>query len=163
MKAGIISLSATIAFSSNTLAQDLTLLSASEAAAKIRKGEITSVALTKALIDKANAGRSLNAFITLDEDGALRTAKAADAAASQKQWRGPLHGVPLVLKDNIHVAGIPNTAGTPGMKGFIPKENAPVVKKLVAAGAIVLGKTNMHELAFGITSNNTAFGAVGNP
>ena len=67
-----------------------------------------------------------------------------DAAAKAKKWKGPLHGVPLVIKDNIHVAGLPNTAGTPGMKGFVPKDSAPVVKKLVAAGAIVLGKTNMH-------------------
>ena len=163
MKNATVSLSAALAFSANALAQDLTALSASEAAAKIRKGEITSEALTKALIDKAKSGKSLNAFITLDEEGALRAAKAADVAAKAKKWKGSLHGVPLVLKDNIHVAGLPNTAGTPGMKGFVPKDSAPVAKKLIAAGAVVLGKTNMHELAFGITSNNAAFGAVGNP
>ena len=163
MKIAKIALSAALGFSANALGQDLTSMSASEAATKIRKGEITSEALTRALIDKAKAGKTLNAFITLDEEGALKAAKAADAAARAKKWKGPLHGVPLVIKDNIHVAGLPNTAGTPGMKGFVPKESAPVVKKLVAAGAIVLGKTNMHELAFGITSNNAAFGAVGNP
>ena len=162
MKTAIISLFA-LAFSATALAQDLASLTASEAAAKIRKGEITSEALTRALIDKAKAGKSLNAFITLDEEGALRAAKAADAAAKAKKWKGPLHGVPLVIKDNIHVAGLPITAGTPGMKGFVPKNSAPVVRKLIAAGAIVLGKSNMHELAFGITSNNAAFGAVGNP
>jgi mandelamide amidase len=163
MKTAIIGLSVALAFPAIAFAQDLTSLSASEAAAKIRRGEITSEALTRALIDKAKAGKSLNAFITLDEEGALKAAKTADAAAKAKKWKGPLHGVPLVIKDNIHVAGLPNTAGTPGMKGFVPKETAPVAKKLVAAGAIVLGKTNMHELAFGITSNNAAFGAVGNP
>lgn len=159
----VVALSTALAFPVFAFAQDLTSLTASEAAAEIRKGEITSEALTKALIDKAKAGKSLNAFITLDEEGALKAAKAADAAAKAKRWKGPLHGVPLVIKDNIHVAGLPNTAGTPGMRGFVPRESAPVAKKLVAAGAIVLGKTNMHELAFGITSNNAAFGAVGNP
>jgi mandelamide amidase len=163
MKTAIIGLFIALVFPSTSLAQDLTELSASEAAAKIRKGEITSESLTKALIDKAKAGKSLNAFITLDEGGALKAAKAADDAGKANKWKGALHGVPLVIKDNIHVAGLPNTAGTPGMKGFVPTEDAPVVKKLVAAGAIVLGKTNMHELAFGVTSNNAAFGAVGNP
>lgn len=163
MKTAIIALSMALAFTATSAAQDLTGLSASEAAAKIRKGEITSEALTKALTDTAKARKSLNAFITLDEAGAIKAAKAADLAAKAKKWKGPLHGVPVVIKDNIHVAGLPNTAGTPGMKGFVPKENAPVVQKLVEAGAIVLGKTNMHELAFGITSNNAEFGAVGNP
>lgn len=146
MKAAIISLSIVLAFPATVLAQDLTALSASEAAAKIRKGEITSEAFTKALIDKAKAGKSLNAFITLDEEGALRAAKAADAAAKAKKWKGPLHGVPLVLKDNIHVAGLPNTAGTPGMKGFVPKESAPVAKKLIAAGASFLAKPTCTSL-----------------
>ncbi|MEW6110698.1 MAG: indoleacetamide hydrolase [Thermodesulfobacteriota bacterium] len=163
MKTAIIALSIALVFPVTCVAQDLTRLSASEAAAKIRKSEITSEAITKALIDKAKAGKSLNAFITLDEAGALKAAKAADAAGKAKKWKGPLHGVPLVIKDNIHVAGLPSTAGTPGMKDFVPTEHAPVVEKLVAAGAVVLGKTNMHELAFGITSNNAAFGAAGNP
>ena len=163
MKVAIIGLSIALAAYGIVFAGDLTNLTASEAAAKIRKGEITSEALTKALIEKAKAGKSLNVFITLDESGALKAAKAADAAGKEKKWKGALHGVPIVLKDNIHVAGLPNTAGTPGMKEFVPKENAPVAQKLIDAGAIVLGKTNMHELAFGITSNNKAFGAVRNP
>src|SRR6266568_2296240 len=104
MRTATIALCAALGFSATAFGQDLTTLSASEAAAKIRKGEITSEALTRALIDKAKAGKSLNAFITLDEEGALKAAKAADAAAKAKKWKGPLHGVPLVIKDNIHVA-----------------------------------------------------------
>jgi len=144
------------------LAADLTELTASEAAAGIRSGKISSVALVKALIAKAKAGKGLNAFITLDETGALKAAAAADAARKPDAKLGALHGVPLAIKDNIHVAGLTNSAGTPALKGFKPKAHAPVVARLVEAGAIILGKTNMHELAFGITSNNGAFGAVGN-
>ena len=163
MKNALVVLSIALILTGTCFAQDLTTLTASDAAAKIRKGEVTSEALTKALIEKAKAGKSLNTFITLDEQGALKAAKAADAAGKAKKWKGALHGVPVVIKDNIQVAGMPCTAGTPGMKEFVPKEHAPVVKKLIDAGAIVLGKTNMHELAFGITSNNAAFGAVKNP
>jgi mandelamide amidase len=95
---------------------------------------------------------------------ALESARAADQERRRGHKRmGPLHGVPLLVKDNIHVAGLPNTAGTPGLEDFVPGANAPTVQALVDAGAIVLAKTNMHELAFGITSNNTEFGPVRNP
>ncbi len=143
-------------------AQELTELSAAEAAARIRAGTLKSEDLVRALIDVIERKRDLNAFITFDRDRALASARKADALAARKSFAGALHGVPIVVKDNIHVAGVPSSAGTPALKAFVPTRNAPVAEKLIRAGAIVLGKTNMHELAFGITSNNAAFGPARN-
>ncbi|MEM8496835.1 MAG: indoleacetamide hydrolase [Pseudomonadota bacterium] len=111
-------------------------------------------------LNRAELLSNLNAFITIDAKGALRAARRLDASEDEK---GPLAGVLLAIKDNIHVAGLPNTAGTPALKNFVPTEDNPVIAQLKKAGAIVLGKANMHELAFGITSDNTAFGPVRNP
>jgi mandelamide amidase len=143
-------------------AQDLTELSATEAAARIRAGTLKSEDLVRALVDVIERKRDLNAFITFDRDRAIASARKADTLAARKTFAGPLHGVPIVVKDNIHVAGLPNSAGTPALRDFVPTRNAPVAEKLIRAGAIVLGKTNMHELAFGITSNNAAFGPARN-
>ncbi|MEO8008203.1 MAG: amidase family protein, partial [Betaproteobacteria bacterium] len=142
---------------------DYPSLSLTQAAQLIREGKISSTELVEALLLQADAARDLNVFITLDREGALNAAQAADAAQNQGRLLGPLHGVPLVIKDNIHVAGLPNTAGTAALRSFIPQQNARVVQALIDAGAIVLGKTNMHELAFGATSNNATFGPVRNP
>jgi indoleacetamide hydrolase len=137
-------------------AVDLDQLTATQAAADICAGKITSKALTSAALARAKAMPNLNAFITLDEAGAMKAAEAFDAGRKKGACK-PLGGVPVVIKDNIEVAGLPSTAGTPALKGFIPKKDAPVAAKLRAAGAIIIGKTNMHELAFGISGYNTAF------
>ncbi|MFD4909525.1 amidase family protein [Kitasatospora purpeofusca] len=110
----------------------------------------------EAALERAAAVAHLNAFITLDAEGA-----GAEAARHDRRGDGARRWC-LAVKDNIHVAGLPNTAGTPGLSGFVPATDAPVVAALRAAGAIVLGKTNMHELALGVTSGNPTFGAVGN-
>jgi mandelamide amidase len=136
-------------------APDLDKLTATQAAADICAGKITSTALTTAAIARAKASDKLNAFITLDEAGAMKAATAYDAR--KKGGCKPLGGVPIVIKDNIEVAGLPSSAGTPALKGFVPKQDAPVAAKLRAAGAIIIGKTNMHELAFGISGYNGAF------
>ena len=136
---------------------DLTQLSVTEAAQQIRARQVSSTELTRAYLDRADANRDLNAYITLDRAGALAAAQRADADLAAGKTAGPLHGVPLVVKDNTHVAGLPNTAATPALRGFVPKEHAPTVQKLVDAGAVILGKTNMHELAFGISGYNEAF------
>jgi indoleacetamide hydrolase len=107
-------------------------------------------------IMRAKAQADLNAFVSLDENSALAAARRADAAANGKRCK-PLLGVPIVVKDNIEVAGLPNTGGTPALKAYVPKADAPVVARLRDAGAIVIGKTQMHELAFGISGYNPAY------
>jgi indoleacetamide hydrolase len=136
---------------------DLTQLSLTDAAILIREGLVTSAELTQAYIARADANPGLNAYITLDREGAMAAARRADAEVAARKALKPLHGVPLVVKDNTHVANLPNTAATPALRNFVPKANAPTVQKLVDAGAVILGKTNMHELAFGISGYNEAF------
>src|SRR3954470_22736509 len=135
---------------------DLDQLTATQAAADLCAGKITSKALTTAALARAKAKGQLNAFITLDEAGAMKAAEAFDAGRKKGSCK-PLGGVPVVIKDNIEVAGLPTSAGTPALKNFVPKKDAPVAAKLRAAGAIIIGKTNMHELAFGISGYNPAF------
>jgi len=144
-------------------AQDYVNLSAADAARLIREGQIRSQDLVAALLKQIDAGSDLHAFILIERDSAMRAARDADRKREQGERLGPLHGVPIVIKDNIHLAGLPNTAGTPALRGFVPTDTAPVAQALIDAGAIVLGKTNMHELALGITSNNAAFGPVVTP
>jgi indoleacetamide hydrolase len=135
---------------------DLDQLTATQAAADLCAGKITSKALTTAALARAKARGELNAFITLDEAGAMKAAEAFDAGRKKGSCK-PLGGVPVVIRDNIEVAGLPASAGTPALKGFVPTKDAPVAAKLRAAGAIIIGKTNMHELAFGISGYNAAF------
>ena len=111
----------------------------------------------------------LNAYITVTAEPALAQAKKAEAellgsrGRKGRRDRGPLHGIPISLKDNIHTAGIRTTAGSKILRDFAPKEDAVVVAKLKDAGAVLLGKTNMHEFAYGVTSNNPHYGPVRNP
>ncbi|OSI55686.1 indoleacetamide hydrolase [Bradyrhizobium canariense] len=133
---------------------DFDQLTLTQAVADLRAGKITSTALTTEALARATANADLNAFVTLDEAGALKAAAAFDANDNKDK---PLGGVPIVIKDNIEVAGLPCSAGTPALKHYVPRGDAPVVAKLRAAGAVIIGKTSMHELAFGISGYNTAF------
>src|SRR6266481_1903475 len=126
-------------------------LGISEAARAIRAGTLSAEQLADALLARAAANAGLGAFITFDPDRVLAAARAADLQQRSGTALGPLHGVPLALRDNLDTAGLPTTGGTPGLKANRPLRDAPVVARLAAAGAIVLGKCNMHELAFGIT------------
>ena len=129
----------------------------------LRKGAVSPVELTNeclARIEKLNP--TLNAFITVTADSALAEARQAESEIRQGQWRGPLHGVPLGLKDLIDTAGVRTTAASLVFKDRIPAEDAEVARRLKAAGAILLGKQNMHEFAYGGSSLISAFGEVRN-
>ena len=136
---------------------DIATLTASDAVQQLCAGMVTSEQLVSAYLAQAKAKTNLNAFVTLDEAGALKAARAADVQRKRGGACKPLAGLPVVIKDNIQVQGLPATAGSPALKGFVPAADAPVVAKLRAAGAVILGKTNMHELAFGVTGYNPAF------
>ena len=138
-------------------------LGAAEAAAAIRAGDISAQALVDALLDRCTRAASLNAFISLDPDAVRAAARSADQQRQRGERLGPLHGVPIALKDNFDTADFTTTAGTPALAAHRPTRNAAVVQRLLDAGALILGKANMQELAFGPTSNNAAFGPVRNP
>ncbi|HSV51225.1 MAG TPA: amidase family protein, partial [Burkholderiaceae bacterium] len=138
-------------------------LTATGAVAAIREGRLTTVAYVSTLIARAKQLAGMNAVITLNETGALAAARAVDARRAAGQPLARLAGLPLLVKDNINTSDLPTSGGTPALKAFQPKANAPTLQALLDAGAIVLGKANMHELAFGITSTNAATGFVKNP
>ncbi len=142
---------------------DFADLTVSAAAQSLRAGDFSAEAYAQALLNRAEAHTNLNAFITLDRDQALTAAREADGKRADGAELGPLHGVPLALKDNIDTSSLATTGGTPALKNHRPARNAPVAQALIDAGALVLGKTNMHELAYGVTNNNGAFGAARNP
>jgi len=149
---------------------DLAFASIEEIALLFRKRKLSPLELTKlilARIDQLNP--KLNAYITVTSELALAQAKKAEtelfASRGRKGYRdrGPLHGIPISLKDNIYTAGIRTKAGSKILNDFIPTEDAAVVGQLKNAGAVIVGKTNMHEFAYGVTSNNPHYGPVHNP
>jgi aspartyl-tRNA(Asn)/glutamyl-tRNA(Gln) amidotransferase subunit A len=120
------------------------------------------VDLVRGCLARIEAGRDLNAFITIMADSALQEAAAAQQEIAAGRYRGPLHGIPVSLKDLIDVAGVPTTSGS-AVPPRRPAHDAPVVRRLREAGAVIVGKTNLHEFAFGTTGDETAFGAVKHP
>lgn len=138
-------------------------LSASEITAGIRSRRLTAVAYAKALIAQAEKWKALNAFITFDPERLIADARQVDKRIAAGEKVGPLAGLPLLVKDIIDTAEYPTTSGTPALRGYRPKRNAPALQRMLDAGAIVAGKTNLHEFAYGITSNNFYTGAVHNP
>ena len=144
-------------------AQTLVEMSAVDAVAGMRGGSMSAEQYALALLDQCERRQALNAFITLDREQVLAAARAADARWKSGAKLGPLHGLPIPIKDSINTKDLPTTAGTPALRDFRPKEDAPIVRLLRDAGAILLGKTNLHELSMGWTSDNQAFGAVHNP
>lgn len=142
---------------------DPAALTATQVLAAFRAGRLTAVAYAQALLDRCRDLAWLNAFIGGTSEALLLEAREADNRRRRGRSAGILDGLPIVIKDNIDVAGWATTAGTPGLEEHVPDTTAPVAAALFEAGALMLGKTNMHELAYGITSNNGAFGPVRNP
>jgi aspartyl-tRNA(Asn)/glutamyl-tRNA(Gln) amidotransferase subunit A len=142
----------------------LTDLTLAEASARIRQRTVTPTNLTEAClarIEKYNP--RLNAFITVMKDQALAQARDLDAEQRAGKFRGPLHGIPIALKDLIDTEGVRTTAASAVFADRIPKEDAEVTRRLKSAGAILIGKTNLHEFAYGATSVPSHFGPVHNP
>ncbi len=147
-----------------TLPTELTQLTLFEAMTLLRTKAISPVELTQAFLARIERlNPTINAFITVTALHALQQAHAAEKEIQQGQWRGPLHGIPLALKDLIDTAGIRTTAASAVFKDRIPTEDAEVVRRLKAAGAVLLGKLNMHEFAYGGTSVPSHYGPVRNP
>jgi aspartyl-tRNA(Asn)/glutamyl-tRNA(Gln) amidotransferase subunit A len=142
----------------------VTDLSIQDAAEQLRKKRISSVELTEACLTRIERQNPvLNAFITVTAESALAGAREAEAEIQRGHWRGPLHGIPIALKDLFDTEGVRTTAASALYKDRVPGEDAEVVRRLKAAGAVILGKTNMHEFAYGGTSAVSHFGAVHNP
>jgi aspartyl-tRNA(Asn)/glutamyl-tRNA(Gln) amidotransferase subunit A len=143
---------------------ELAYLSIEEAARLLRRKTISALELTEAALAQiARLNPELNAFITVTADHARRAAKIADREISRKRRRGPLQGVPVSLKDNIWTRGIRTTVGSKHLAGYVPAADSKVAARLAQAGAILVGKTNLHEFAWGVTTENPWFGAARNP
>jgi aspartyl-tRNA(Asn)/glutamyl-tRNA(Gln) amidotransferase subunit A len=144
--------------------EDWALLTISDLSELIRARKVSPVEITRAAIERIDKlNPLLNAFITVTPDLAMKSAQEAESEIQRNRWRGPLHGVPIAVKDLFDTAGIRTTAGSALFKNRVPEQDAEVIRRLKAAGAVLLGKTNMHEFAYGGTSLVTAFGGVHNP
>jgi aspartyl-tRNA(Asn)/glutamyl-tRNA(Gln) amidotransferase subunit A len=139
-------------------------ISISEAAELLRQKKISPVDLATACLDRIERFNPvLNAFITVNHEGAMAQARVAEDQIQRGNWRGPLHGIPIGLKDLIDTAGVRTTCGSALFADRVPNEDAEVVQRLKRAGAVLLGKQNLQEFAYGGTSASSHFGAVHNP
>lgn len=135
-----------------------------EAAAQLRAGKVSSEELTRQALERIAKGNlRLNAFLTVTEESARARARQADDERRRGVDLGPLHGLPVAVKDVFATRGVRTTCGSPLFADHVPDHDAAVVERLAAAGAVLVGKLNMHELAYGITSANPHFGPVRNP
>jgi len=143
---------------------DVTKLSIREAGDLVRKKAISPVELTRACLQRIDRlNRVLNAFITVTAEQAMAQAREAEAEIRHGRWRGLLHGIPVGLKDNIDTAGVRTTLASGVFQNRVPSEDAEVVRRLKVAGAVLVGKQNLHEVAFGTTAAVSYFGSVHNP
>jgi aspartyl-tRNA(Asn)/glutamyl-tRNA(Gln) amidotransferase subunit A len=138
--------------------------SAEEAAALVRRKSVSPVELTRACLERVEKlNRELNAFVTVMADQAFDAARTLEAEARSGKWRGPLHGIPIGLKDLYDTAGVKTTAASRQWADRVPSQDAIAVRRLKAAGAIVLGKLNMDEFAYNFTGETSSFGTSRNP
>jgi aspartyl-tRNA(Asn)/glutamyl-tRNA(Gln) amidotransferase subunit A len=143
---------------------DLARMTAADLAAAVASGEASAVEVAQAHLDRIGAvDERLHAYLHVDTDGALAAARAVDEARSAGEPLGPLAGVPLALKDVIVTRGVPTTAGSKILEGWVPPYDATVTARLRQAGVVVLGKTNMDEFAMGSSTENSAYGPTRNP
>jgi aspartyl-tRNA(Asn)/glutamyl-tRNA(Gln) amidotransferase subunit A len=141
-----------------------TLQTIADLAPRLRRKEVSPVDLTRACLDRIEKfDPALNAFITVSGEFAMAEARAAEAETLRGEWRGPLHGIPIALKDLIDTAGTRTTAASALYRNRVPTEDAEVVRRLRRAGAVILGKNNLHEFAYGGSSLVSFFGDVHNP
>jgi len=145
-------------------AHQLPLLDLTEVSQAVQKKEVSPVELTQACLDRIERlNPVVNAFITVTAESALEKARVAEAEIVRGEWKGPLHGVPLAVKDLAETAGVRTTAASAVLKDFIPTADAEVVRRLKAAGAVLLGKLNLHEFAYGGSGLISHFGPARNP
>jgi aspartyl-tRNA(Asn)/glutamyl-tRNA(Gln) amidotransferase subunit A len=144
--------------------RDLATLTLKQAGDVVRRKDVSPTELTQACLARIDRyDRTINAFITVMREQALAAAREMEAELARGRPRGPLHGIPIALKDNIDTAGVLTTAASGVFKDRVPREDAEVVVRLKRAGAVLLGKLNLHEFALGGTSAVTYYGAVRNP
>lgn len=136
--------------------------SIAELAPRIKALDVSPVDLVRACLERIDAERDNHAFISVRADEAIAEAERAEIEITAGRYRGPLHGIPIAVKDLVDVAGTATTSGS-AVPARVATEDAPVVRRLRSAGAIIVGKTNLHEFAFGTTSDETAFGPVRHP
>jgi aspartyl-tRNA(Asn)/glutamyl-tRNA(Gln) amidotransferase subunit A len=150
--------------------RDVAFASIEEIGKLFRKRKLSPVEVTKLMLERIERlNPKLNAYLTVTAEQALAQAKKAEAELYAPRGRkghrdrGPLHGIPISLKDNIYTKDIRTTAGSKILRDFVPQHDALVVSQLKEAGAVLLGKTNLHEFAYGVTTNNPHFGPTRNP
>jgi aspartyl-tRNA(Asn)/glutamyl-tRNA(Gln) amidotransferase subunit A len=143
---------------------EIAFLSVEQAGRLLRSKKISPVDLVEAALARIERlNPRLNAFLTVTAEAARQSARRAEREILKRRYRGPLHGIPLSLKDNIWTRGVRTTAGSKILADFVPEADATVARKLFRAGAILIGKTMLHEFAYGITSENPHYGPVRNP
>src|SRR3989454_10874286 len=144
--------------------EDVGLPSASGIAGRVASRSVTALRVVEACLGRiAVHDRSVNSFLNVMTDQALDAARRVDDAVRAGRPLGPLAGVPVAVKDLIDVAGVPTTAGAHPRFHVVPHEDAPIVARLRAAGAVIVGKTGLHEFAYGVTNANPHTGSVRNP